>query len=332
MSEMRWNPVLREWVVTATHRQDRTYKPPPDFCPLCPTETGAFPTEVPASDYQMVVFENKFPAFRRNAEVSDEKGTELYTVAPAQGICEVVLYTPGHEGSLTDYPPSHIRKVIELWTDRYRELGSYPFVKYVFIFENKGEVVGVTLHHPHGQIYAFPFVPPRIQTEIESDQVHRERTGRCLFCDVVEEEMMDGRRVILQTEAFAAVVPFYARYPYEVHIFARQHHSSLIEFTDNEKDELSHILKGVLVKYDNLFNISFPYMMVLHQAPTDGGEVDFHFHIEFYPPMRSADKLKYLAGCESGAGTYVNDSNPEEKAVELKNCAPHSVEEIEDER
>ena len=330
MSEMRWNPMMQEWVVTATHRQHRTYKPPKGFCPLCPTAEGAFPTEVPAPDYQLVVFENKFPAFRRNPEPSPEVGSELYPVAPPQGICEVVLYTPGHEGSLTDYPPSHIRKVIELWADRYRELGSHPFVKYVFIFENKGEVVGVTLHHPHGQIYAFPFIPPRIQRELDSNRLHRSATGRCVFCDIVAEEKRDGRRIILETDALLAFVPFYARYPYEVHIFTKHHRASIVELTKPERHELSYLLKGVLLKYDNLFNMSFPYMMVMHQAPTDGDNDDFHFHIEFYPPMRSADKLKYLAGCESGVGTYVTDSNPEEKAGELRMCLPHSVEEIQD--
>ncbi|MFH1538690.1 MAG: galactose-1-phosphate uridylyltransferase [bacterium] len=328
MSEMRWNPTMREWVVTATHRQDRTFKPPKDFCPLCGTKKDAFPTEVPADDYQMVVFENKFPAFRHEPEQEGVEGSELYPVAPSKGICEVILYTPKHEGTLTDYPTSHIRKVVELWTDRTIELGALDYIDYVFIFENKGEVVGVTLHHPHGQLYAFPFIPPRIQREMESQRAHREKTGRCLYCDIAAEEKKAGKRVILENESFLAAVPFYARYPYEVHIFAKEHRQGLPELSDGEKDDLAVILKGVLLKYDNLFGTSFPYMMVLHQAPTTADPPDFHFHIEFYPPMRTKDRLKYLAGCESGAGTFVNDSNPEEKAAELRNCAPRSAGEI----
>ncbi|MEW5944843.1 MAG: galactose-1-phosphate uridylyltransferase [bacterium] len=331
MSEMRWNPMMREWVVTATHRQDRTFKPPRDFCPLCPTKPGAFPTEVPADDYQFVVFENRFPSFRRVPEPPAVAGCEFYPVAPAEGICEVVLYAPRHEGSLTDYPPSHIRKVVELWTDRCLELGALPAIKYVFIFENKGEVVGVTLHHPHGQIYAFPFIPPRIERELESARLHRAAAGRCLFCDIVAEEKRDGRRLLLENDGFAAVVPFFARYPYEVHVLSKEHRPSLADLTRREKTDLAFILKGVLLKYDNLFDVSFPYMMVVHQAPTDGGGADFHLHFEFYPPMRTKEKLKYLAGCESGAGTFVNDSNPEEKAGELKNRPPRTMDEIADE-
>lgn len=330
MSEMRWNPMMGEWVATATHRQDRTYKPPKGFCPLCPTKQGGFPTEVPSDNYEMVVFENKFPSFRRQPFEPDVEGTELYPVKSSQGICEVVLYSPRHEGSLTDYPVSHIRKLIEVWTDRYLELGARDFIKYVFIFENKGEVVGVTLAHPHGQIYAFSFIPPRVQAEIDAARAHREKHGTCVLCDVVAAERKAGARIVMENDHFLAVVPFYARYPYEVHILAREHRSSLADLNDAEKMGLAEVLKAVMVKYDNLFDMSFPYMMVMHQAPTTGdpGAADFHFHIEFYPPLRSKDKQKFLAGCESGAGQFVNDSCPEEKAEELRNAAPHSLEEV----
>ena len=154
VSELRWNPVLGEWIVTATHRQDRTYHPPADFCPLCPTRPGAHPTEVPAEDYEIVVFENKFPSFCRTPPEPSVEGDDLYQVRPSRGICEVVLYSPSHNGSLATSNVVDIARLVDVWTDRYEDLGSLDYVDYVLIFENKGEVIGVTLEHPHGQIYA----------------------------------------------------------------------------------------------------------------------------------------------------------------------------------
>ncbi|NPV51957.1 MAG: galactose-1-phosphate uridylyltransferase [Firmicutes bacterium] len=324
MSELRWNPILEEWVVTATHRQERTYKPPADFCPLCPTKDPAIPTEVPASDYDIVVFENRFPSFKPSPPIPAVEPTGLYKVAPAQGVCEVVLYTPEHSTTLTDQSIEKITDLVEVWTDRYRELGSLEYVKYVMIFENKGDVIGVTLHHPHGQIYAFPFIPPRPAKELESSGRHIKETGRCLFCDMIGEELKDGRRLVEGNEDFVAFIPFFARYPYEVHIFPRRHRSSLLEFEEPERRTFARMLKTVMMAYDNLFGFSFPYMMIMHQAPTDGGDyAHYHFHVEFYPPYRTATKLKYLAGCESGAGTFINDTLPEEKAEELRRSKPH---------
>ncbi|HHV61204.1 MAG TPA: galactose-1-phosphate uridylyltransferase [Firmicutes bacterium] len=326
MSELRWNPILEEWVVTATHRQERTYKPPADFCPLCPTRDPALPTEVPASSYDIVVFENKFPSFKPDPPVPAVEPTSLYKVAPAQGVCEVVLYTPEHSTTLTEQSTEKITNLVEVWTDRYRELGSLEYVKYVMIFENKGDVIGVTLHHPHGQIYAFPFIPPRPAKELESSARHMKETGRCLFCDVIEEELKDGRRLVDENEDFVAFIPFFARYPYEVHIFPRRHRTSLLEFEGPERRSFAVMLKTIMGAYDNLFGFSLPYMMIMHQAPTDGGDyAHYHFHVEFYPPHRTATKLKYLAGCESGAGTFINDTLPEEKAEELRRSKPFAL-------
>ncbi|HHY98080.1 MAG TPA: galactose-1-phosphate uridylyltransferase [Firmicutes bacterium] len=323
MSELRWNPVLEEWVVTATHRQERTYKPPENFCPLCPTRDPSFPTEVPAEDYEIVVFENKFPSFKPNPPSPAVEATPLYGVDLSRGVCEVVLYTSEHNTTLTQQNVEKITDLVEVWIDRYRELGSLDYIKYVMIFENKGDVIGVTLHHPHGQIYAFPFIPPRPAKELESARKYMDRTGKCLFCDILNEEFRDGRRLVAENDGFVAFIPFFARYPYEVHIFPKRHLASFLEFQDADKRAFAEILKVVMVGYDNLFGFSLPYMMIMHQAPTDGGSYDhYHFHVEFYPPNRTATKLKYLAGCESGAGTFINDTLPEEKAVELrKACA-----------
>lgn len=322
MSEMRWHPLLEQWVITATHRQDRTYKPPKEYCPLCPTEPGAFPTEVPADDYEIVVFENRFPSLHIDPPAPDVEGSELHPVQEAKGVCEVVLYSPDHEASLPGMPVEHIHRLVQVWTDRYVELGSRPEVEYVFIFENRGEAVGVTLHHPHGQIYAFPMIPPTPAKELAAGEKHLEKTGRCLICDVVADELA-GPRVIWQDEHFAAYVPFFARYPYEVHISAKAHIPSLKEMDQDVAMSLAKAIKAVSSTYDRLFGFELPYMMVMHQNPTDGkAHPAAHFHVEFYPLNRSADKLKFLAGVESGAGMFITDMAPEEQARRLKEVAP----------
>jgi UDPglucose--hexose-1-phosphate uridylyltransferase len=319
VSELRWNPLLGEWVATATHRQARTFLPPADFCPLCPTKPGGFPTEIPEPTYDIVAFENRFPSLQKEPPPPAVASSELYPVRPAEGVCEVLVYTPNHNATLAGEPVEQIYKLVQVWTDRFRTLAAHEFVKYVFIFENKGEAIGVTLHHPHGQIYAYPFVPPRVQTELDQARGHRDATGRCLFCDILAEERRDARRVVAENESFAAYVPFFARYPYEVHITSARHLQALTDMTGAEQRALASILKTILVAYDKLFNLSFPYMMVLHQRPTDGGDYShYHFHIEFYPPLRTATKLKYLAGSETGAGMFINDTLAEEKAAELR--------------
>ncbi len=322
MSELRWDPINREWVITATHRQNRTFKPPKDYCPLCPTEEGGFPTEVP-KDYDLVVFENKFPSLQPSAPEPDIAGSTLYPVDKAEGICEVVLFTSEHGGVMSKEPLSRFVKLVKVWKDRYHELGSKDFIDYVFIFENKGEEVGVTLEHPHGQIYAYPFIPPKIKKELDSSKDHYKEQGECLFCNVINEEREDGRRIVVSNDSFTAIVPFFARYTYEVHIYANNHIPSFNQFNEKEVEDLAAILRTVIQKYDNLFGFVFPYIMSIHQQATDGsGEEYSHFHIEFYPPYRTEDKLKYLAGSEAGAGAYINNSLAEDKAEELRGIEP----------
>lgn len=319
MSELRWNPLLGEWVATATHRQERTFLPPADFCPLCPTKEGGFPTEVPESTYDLVVFENRFPSLRPDPPAPAIEGTELYPVRPAQGVCEVVLYSPNHNSTLAREAVEQVYKLVRVWVDRFLELGALPFVDYVFEFENKGEAIGVTLHHPHGQIYAYPFIPPRIGRELRESRAHKEKTGRCLICDIIKEEERVGRRVVATNNSFVAYIPFFAGYPYEVHITSLRHAQAISDLNEAEQKDLAALLKTVLVAYDRLFNLSFPYIMAIHQRPTDGENYDhYHFHIEFYPPLRTATKLKYLAGSETGAGMFINDTLAEEKAAELR--------------
>jgi len=323
MLELRWNPILKKWVIIATHRQNRTYKPPKDYCPLCPTKKGGLPTEVPAEDYDIVVFENKFPSLKKELPRITGTGSKFFKYGKAQGICEVVLFTSDHDGIMSEKPLSRYIKLVKVWRDRYQELGDKDFIDYVFIFENKGEEVGVTLHHPHGQIYAYPFIPPIIEQELDSSREYLEKEGKCLFCKTLEEEKEDGRRIIVSNDSFSALVPFDAGYSYEVHIYTNKHLPSFNDFTEKEEIDLAAILKTLMMKFDNLFGFVLPYIMAIHQQPTNGtGKEYSHFHIEFYPPYRTKDKLKYLAGSELGVGAFINDSLPEEKAQELRNTLP----------
>jgi UDPglucose--hexose-1-phosphate uridylyltransferase len=317
-SELRWNPLLSEWVVTATHRQDRTFLPPADFCPFCPA-TETFAGEVPESNYDIVVLENRFPSLQPNPGTPSVEGTELYLTEPARGVCEVVLYSQVHSLTLADAPVQQIYKLILVWTSRWRELKKLAFVKYIFVFENKGEAIGVTLHHPHGQIYAYPFVPPQIQKEIDISKRYTEKTGDCLICTIGAAERRTRTRVVTENETFSAFIPFSARWPYELHVVSRRHFQTLADMTIPEQKDLASILKTITAAYDALFERSFPYIMALHQAPSSEKDYAFyHFHIEFYPPLRSATKLKFLAGSETGAGLFINDTLPEIKAAELR--------------
>lgn len=319
MSELRYNPLLGQWTAVATARQDRTFFPPDDFCPLCPTKPGGFPTEIPAPTYDIVAFENKFPTFKREPDAPAITSDEFYLAEPSAGICEVVVYTPDHDATLADEPVEQILKLVLVWTDRFRELEQHDFIDYVYIFENKGAEVGVTLSHPHGQIYAYPFIPPVIANELANSKRHWIETGKCLICTINEHERVFERRVVAENDAFVAFIPFFARYPYELHIYSKRHAQAMTDFDSPEQKLLAEILKQVLTAFDRLFDRSFPYIMAVHQRPSDGGDyAHYHFHIEFYPPMRSAAKLKYLAGSEAGAGLFINDTLPEEKAAELR--------------
>ncbi len=321
MNELRWNPTTKEWISYATHRQDRTFHPPPEYCPLCPTKSeDDFPTEVPRSSYEIVVFENKFPSFVPEPSEPEETGTELTPVTVGQGVCEVVLYTDDHYATLAEMDEKHIKNLVDVWADRYVELGARDFVDYVFIFENKGEVIGVTLGHPHGQIYAYPFTPPIPAKELEAAREYREQNGGCLHCELLSQEHEDGRRILAKGEHFTAFIPFYARFPYEAHVYARRCVPAIVDLNSEERHDLAGVLKRLLAGYDSLFGFSLPYMMVMHQEPTDGADYEgvAHFHIEFYPPNRTAEKLKYLAGSETGAGVFVMDVTPEDTAAELR--------------
>jgi UDPglucose--hexose-1-phosphate uridylyltransferase len=315
-SHLRWHALRGEWVAYATHRQNRTFLPPPEYNPLAPTTNPEHPTEVPAGDWEAAVFQNLFPTL---SETSHDPPQEIVPTRAGKGACEVVVYTQDPKSSLGALPLSHLELLLEVWADRYRALGAREDVEYVFPFENRGVEVGVTLSHPHGQIYAYPFVPPLPARELELQRAHREKTGRGLIEDTLETEIRDGRRILYSGDHAAAWVPVFARYAYEVWVAPRRAAGSVADLEGAERADFARALKSVLMRYDGLWSRPFPYVMVFHQAPTDGRpHPEAHLHIEFYPPLRMKDRLKYLAGSELGAGAFTADTLPEEKAEELR--------------
>lgn len=290
--QQRWNPLLREWVLVAPRRFRRPLLP--GSCPFC--QGGP---DVPGP-YDVLSVPNRFPSLV--LEAGGGRGA-------ARGASEVVLYTPDHGGSLGGLPVGRIARVVELWRDRARALSALPFVKYVFVFENRGRENGVTLDHPHGQIYALPFVPPLLQAEVAGLRAHRRATGRCLLCDLRGSEPR-----VFRKGGWTAYVPRFARWTHEVHLAPDEHLPDLRALRDPAP--LARALKTLLQKYDRLFDRPMPLMMAVHQAP--GGVRSFHLHVEFYPSLESKERVKYRGGLETGAGTWTRTSLPEECARELR--------------
>ena len=315
-SHLRWHPLRGEWVVYATHRQTRTFLPPAEFNPLRPTTDPANPTEVPAGPWEVAVFENLFPALSPRATAAPET---LVETRPGVGACEVVVFTQDPQASLGALPLDRIELILEVWGDRYREIGARDEIAYVFPFENRGVEVGVTLHHPHGQIYAYPFVPPLPAREIEQQRLYHAKHRRGLLEDLIAGELADGRRLLYRGEHAVAFVPVCARYAYEVWVAPIRPVPSFAALDDPTRKDLARALKTALMKYDALWQRPFPYLMVCKQAPTDGGaHPELHLQIELYPPYRMPGRLKYLAGTEIGAGVFTADTVPEDKAAELR--------------
>jgi len=316
--DLRHDPLLDEWVSVAAHRLGRTFLPSPDDCPLCPSRPGNL-TEVPSDDYDVVVFENRFPSFVGEPTGSTVHG--LFEQHPAWGRCEVVCFTPDHDASFADLDHDRARLVIEAWADRTTELTATPGVEQVFVFENRGEAIGVTMRHPHGQIYAYPFLTPTTRAQLDSAARHLASTGRNLYDDIVAEELGDGRRVVLESEHWVAFVPFAARWPVEVHLYPRRRVPDIAALTDAERDELADVYLDLLRRGDAFFGIPLPYIAAWHQAPVHDRRDLGALHLELFSVQRSADKLKYLAGSESAMGAFVNDREPEAIADRLREVA-----------
>ena len=313
MAELRWNPLIKDWVMIASHRQNRPQMPK-DWCPFCPG-SGKVPDH-----FDVYKYDNDFPALSPNPPQPDDVATDLYKTAPCHGKCEVILYSPKHTITLPELTLPHIEKLVDLWTERFLEIQKDEKVKYIFIFENRGDVVGVTMPHPHGQIYGYPFIPKKIELEIDAAKEHLAQTGNCLVCDMIKDEVKSGQRVITENEDFIAFLPFYSEYPYGMYIAAKSHINNIAQFNDRQKKNFARILKETAGTLDSLFDYTFPYMMCMYQNPVNSGDYSdcTHFHVAFYPPMRSKDKVKYNASSETGAWAHCNPTCPEETAQELR--------------
>jgi UDPglucose--hexose-1-phosphate uridylyltransferase len=313
---LRWHPLRGEWIAYAGHRQHRTFLPPAEYNPLGVSRSTEAPTEVPDGPWDVAVFENLFPTLAMTAHDPPALPTRT---APAQGVCEVMVFTRDPQATLGALPLSHLELIVDVWADRYEELGRRPEIAYVFPFENRGVEVGVTLHHPHGQIYAYPFVPPVAARELEEQRAHYERRGRGLIEELVADEIAARARLLYQGSHVAAFVPICARYAYEVWIAPQRPAASFAALTPHERGDFARALKTVLLKFDGLWDRPFPYILAFHQAPTDGApHPEAHLHAEFYPAYRMPGRLKYLAGSEVGAGVFTADTLPEQSAAELQ--------------
>ena len=312
MAELRYDPLTNDWIMIASHRQNRPQMPK-DWCPFCPG-SGKVP-----DDFDVLEYDNDFPALSQNPPVPDDVAAGPYKTAPCHGKCEVILYSKEHTVTLPELPLPHVRKLVDLWCERHNIISADEKIKYVFIFENRGEVVGVTMPHPHGQIYGYPFIPKKLELECASMKKHKKETGKCLICDMMETEISEKKRIIFENEDFVVFIPFFSAYPYGLYIVSKAHKQYITEFTEREKDNLAAAIKNAAGTLDSLFDYTFPYMMCMHQAPVNSGDVsDFHFHIEFYPPMRSRDKQKFNASSETGAWAHCNPTCPDENAAELR--------------
>ncbi|MFI0463287.1 galactose-1-phosphate uridylyltransferase [Saccharopolyspora sp. 5N102] len=318
-SEMRRDPLTGEWVAIAAHRQARTYKPPAELCPLCPSVPGR-PTEIPEADYDVVVFENQFPSFAQGipGDESTVDGMPMVPVAPARGRCEVVCFTADHDSSFGALSPDRVRTVVDVWADRSAALAETPGVEQVFCFENRGEEIGVTLHHPHGQIYGYPFVTPKTEKMLQVAEKYLAQHGRHVQGDVLAAERAAGERVAVDSEHWTAFVPAAARWPVEVHLVPHRQVPDIAALSDAERDDFAVTYLDVLRRLDGLYERPLPYIAAWHQAPVRTGRELSWLHLEVFSVLRSADKLKYLAGSESGMGVWINDVTPEQIAARLR--------------
>jgi UDPglucose--hexose-1-phosphate uridylyltransferase len=318
-AHLRWHPLRGEWVTYAAFRQNRTFLPPPEYNPLAATTSADNPTEVPAGAWDIAVFDNRFPSLGVPEGAAPCPHLAVPT-APANGHCEVVVFTQDPKGALGRLPLDHIELLLQVWGDRTERLGARKDIRYVLPFENRGAEVGVTLHHPHGQIYAYPVVPPVPARMEQVATEHYARHGHGPLTEMIRAERESGERVIYSGPHAIAFVPVCARYPYEVWIAPLREVPGFAQLEAAERADLARALKTVLLKFDGLWDRPFPYLMAWYQAPTDGEpHRGMHLHAELWPPYRTKDRLKYLAGTELAAGFFAMDALPEDKAKDLQN-------------
>lgn len=323
MSELRYNPLLGTYTMVAANRQQRPHLPK-NWCPFC---VGS--DKVP-ENYDVWVYPNDFPVLSEQPAaistpypISSPAVAAAYTCAPAYGKCEVILYSPQHDASLYQLPLPHVTKLVQTWAERFRALQTDPQIRYIFPFENRGEEVGVTMPHPHGQLYAYPFVPLKIVTELQQCRQYYDQTHAHLFEVMNQTEIADGRRLIYQNDHFIAYIPYFTDYPFGVFIVSKSNIQHLAELNEAEQIALADMLIAITGAFDQLYNRPFPYMMCLHQAPINTPEYAdcanyYRLHIEFYPPLRDRDKIKWYASSEMGAWAATNVVAVEDSAVLLR--------------
>ncbi|HXW08384.1 MAG TPA: galactose-1-phosphate uridylyltransferase, partial [Vicinamibacterales bacterium] len=328
MWEERWHPLREEWVIVAAHRQSRPWSGAqvadptarvPAFdptCYLCPGNARVSGAVNPCYTGTFV-FDNDHPCVGASAPRELAPPPGLYRNRPATGVARVVCYSPRHDETLAELDIVAVDALLQTWQQQMRELAAHPDVSSVLIFENKGEVTGVSNPHPHCQIYATNFTFKYIETELLAGRRHLEATGRTLFHDVLAAEQQDGRRIVSRSGSAIAFVPYFARYAYETYVAPLRSVPDIAALEDDERRDLAGVLRDLVIRFDNLWQMPFPYVMTLHQAPVRGDAAGFHFHLEFHPPLRRPNLLKYLAGPEIGGGNFLSDTSPEEKAAEL---------------
>ena len=316
-TELRFDRTTGQWVIIAALRQDRTYKPPPDQCPLCPGPTG-LTSEVPATDYDVVVFENRFPSLSGAGSMPSLPLGDEFASAPGNGRCEVICFSSNHTGSFADLETAHARLVVDAWRHRTADLMAIPGVEQVFCFENRGDEIGVTLSHPHGQIYGYPYLTPRTAAMLHQASEYRVSHGGNLFADLLAREVYDGSRVVARTDLFTAFVPFAARWPVEVHIYPNRFVHNLLELAAAELDDFARVYLDVLRRFDRMYSRPLPYISALHQFADTDAQRDGYFHVELMSIRRSAVALKYLAASESAMDAFISDVTPEAVAERLR--------------
>ncbi|MFX0054241.1 MAG: galactose-1-phosphate uridylyltransferase [Promethearchaeota archaeon] len=310
MGRLRWNPFLGEWVIVTPKRATRPFQERDQVCPFCP---GGPETQ---GDWQVLTLDNLYPS------LSPDSGPipideNVVMDAPAYGYCRIILLSRNHDEQIEVMDDAKLELVFREYLEAFKELSNKKGIEYVVQFENRGRAIGVSLNHPHAQVYALPFVPPRLIKELEQSKKFWDKEDTCLVCKMLENELKSFEsRVINETDNFVSLVPFSARLPYEVHLYPRKHVSSLEEL-ENNLLEFGQAIQDIVRRYSRIFE-ELAYVMVFHPRPAVGDHPHWHFHVEFYPPWRDRTRLKYLAGIELGAGTYTNDSIPEEIAEELR--------------
>jgi UDPglucose--hexose-1-phosphate uridylyltransferase len=327
MSELRLNPLLKTYTMVASNRQGRPNMPK-DWCPFCPGENN---DKVP-KEFDVLMYKNDFPTLSITPPLPDPVSTNFYETAPSYGKCEVILYSSNHHATIPELSEGHILKLVNLWVERTEQIAKDPNINYIFIFENRGAEVGVTMPHPHGQIYGYSWLPLKLKVEMEACKEHYLKTGNNMILQINEEEKKQQSRVIYENASFICYIPFFTDYPYGIFIASKMQRNSFTDFSENEKKDLAQMLKYCIGALDSLFNKPSPYMMCVHQAPVNMKEyadcsLYYSFHIEFYPPLRAENTIKWYASSEMGAWAAANTRAVEETSVELREALHRFIQE-----